>query len=714
MKKVVSVFISLCILMSMALFSSAAADGTGLYPASVIRSDGEKWGYINGSGSFVIKPEYDFALGFNDSGIAIAAKGAYSFEECSVVFIDKNGKTVAGPFNSAVPEFINGMAILRGKDYGSKVFDESGKLLLVSSFAVFDYNEGLLRYSRKPADGKELYGFMDISGKSVIPAVYTYADSFSNGLSRVSLADGSYEVIDRTGAVIETSKQYIGYYGQSEGLSIFRDEATEKYGYKSQDGENGLIDKKSEYILNTEYSGITRLGGGLFAVSNSFYTFNDHFAAKAIFDGKGNRLTDFMYYSVNPFKDNIASACDDTTTFFIGTDGKKVSNLPVVQGIGVMTRLGGVIKAETDGGLQYLRADGSLIWKKDETIPLDGGIRVKQLKYRKDFCTIVEYPEIQGMKDGNKQKSVNSKLKSLFTDGLQDSRGEDGYTEEVNITFTVEKNKDLLIIEESGYFYSIGAAHPQSSRTYHYIDLKSGAFYKLADLFKSGSKFYDRLAALVQKQIELDLKTNKVVDNFYYFVEKPTVNKDQGFIIGSDSISIYYYSGEISAYAFGFPEFEIPYGQLTDYINTGGAFWKSFNKQIVNSKVKFSYDVDQKTGNTILNTLKAYESGIVDAINLNSFSKVEGTLVKGSSLYNSQKWLVNNLYKKGIKEKLMKYEAYMVSYDYANKVYRIFVLEDVAVKYPGKSYVTSRYNWCYTAVYDEKTGTVRLSNIVKW
>jgi hypothetical protein len=40
---------------------------------------------------------------------------------------------------------------------------------------------------------------------------------------------------------------------------------------------------------------------------------------------------------------------------------------------------------------------------------------------------------------------------------------------------------------------------------------------------------------------------------------------------------IYFYPYEIAAYAAGFPEFEIPFEDLTDYIDTEGAFWKSFH-----------------------------------------------------------------------------------------------------------------------------------------
>ena len=41
------------------------------------------------------------------------------------------------------------------------------------------------------------------------------------------------------------------------------------------------------------------------------------YSAKAIINKKGEQLTDFIYYTLNEFKDGIAVASDDLTTFFI-------------------------------------------------------------------------------------------------------------------------------------------------------------------------------------------------------------------------------------------------------------------------------------------------------------------------------------------------------------------------------------------------------------
>jgi hypothetical protein len=117
--------------------------------------------------------------------------------------------------------------------------------------------------------------------------------------------------------------------------------------------------------------------------------------------------------------------------------------------------------------------------------------------------------------------------------------------------------------------------------------------------------------------------------------------------------------------------------------------------------------------NSILGLVDSYERKIIEAINTNSFAKVENYLLKGSSLYNSQMKLVQSLNKQKINEKLIKYEVYAADYDYAKKEYRVFVIEEVAVKHPGKSYVNKQYSWYYTVKLDN-TNNYKLSGIAKW
>jgi hypothetical protein len=442
---------------------------------------------------------------------------------------------------------------------------------------------------------------------------------------------------------------------------------------------------------------------------------------------KGELLTDYKFNSISEYDGEYAVANNNTTTLFIDKKGNIVENLPQLKGIGHMEFIGDTVKAEVDSSLIYFDKSGNIIWQKNDTVPLSNNISVNKLKYRRDYLTYIEYPEVKGMKDNVIQETVNARLKKSFLDGYEgnpveikistDDNAEysdEEYYEDISINFSVQKNKDLLIIEKSGYWYPIGAAHGQPSKEYLYIDTYTGAFYKLKDLFKANSKYSDKLASIVNNQVTLNKRIGNISGEIAYFVDKVDVSPEQPFIIGKDSIKVYYAPYDIASYAAGFVEFEIPYGQLTSIIDTKGAFWNSFDKKIISKKINLiSYDIKASDVKSIENVINFYEKNMIEAINSNNFSKVEGCLLKGSNLYDSQKKLVPYLFKKNTKEKLTKYEIYAIDYDYANKQYRAYVLEEVAIKYSGKNYVNNKYSWCYTLKADS-SGNYKLTDIVKW
>lgn len=113
----------------------------------------------------------------------------------------------------------------------------------------------------------------------------------------------------------------------------------------------------------------------------------------------------------------------------------------------------------------------------------------------------------------------------------------------------------------------------------------------------------------------------------------------------------------------------------------------------------------------IYETIKGYEHSLIDAINNGNFDLVSPYLIPDSSLYNSQKNLVSNLYNKGIQERLNTFSIYKISIDEDNVV-TIGVNESIGIKYSGESEFTNKnYRWEYSMINTgEKIG---LSNIEK-
>ena len=124
-----------------------------------------KSGFIDKSGIEVIPLQYDDAHDFQD-GLAQVAIGDDYF------FIDRSGKKVFG-------------------------FAEHGIL------AAWDFSEGLAVACFEPGGER---GYIDKTGKQVIPGKYFEAHDFHDGLARVSDGHGKMYFIDKTGKELEISE----------------------------------------------------------------------------------------------------------------------------------------------------------------------------------------------------------------------------------------------------------------------------------------------------------------------------------------------------------------------------------------------------------------------------------------------------------------------------------------------------------------------------
>jgi len=170
----------------------------------------DKWGFINGKGKLVIPMQFDNASGFSE-GYGAVGKNILSsqgyVERTDWGFIDKTGKLVI-PYKYSTPGvFRNGFAIVSNANAGfaslSGVINKKGKEVIpVKYTALADRYDGLFKAATGNVtnyNGK--YGFLDSTGKAVIPFVYDDAMDFSEGLAAVK-KDGKYGFINNKGAVV--------------------------------------------------------------------------------------------------------------------------------------------------------------------------------------------------------------------------------------------------------------------------------------------------------------------------------------------------------------------------------------------------------------------------------------------------------------------------------------------------------------------------------
>lgn len=571
---------------------------SGIYPAKDNYLGDPKWGYIDSAGMFVIQPAFSQAFRFQGNGLAIAGTGD------RVGLIDRNGNYVAQPVYEHIREFSEGLAIASDKD-GCVVLDESGRVISDKYEYIADYRSGRAVYRTMTESGKALYGYLDSSGKPVIPAIYGDATSFEGNRATAKLNDGLYALIDRSGKALKTLECW-EMSAFSDGKAAFRESHDGRYGYIDTNGNvvikpafvtagnfrdhravvsvwgggreiYGLIAENGRFVIIPQYEEILMLGEDRVALGIPRDPGNLYAGLKyALADTDGNLLTDFVFCSVGRFSNGIASAADSTSTYFINTSGKKVENLPVLEGKGEMEVLDGLVYVNIDQRAFYLNRQGQAVYRPVSWVGTESGVKVFEEKYKPNVDYLVYYPVLGNMADLKAEADINAKLREMWTDistlkvkpsDILDYHYESGFS-------VVFSRKDLLVLAESSYFYPFGAAHGTPDMNHVHIDTRSGEFYELGDLFRKGSNYEAVLTEIVGRQINELVESG---DEMIFPDAFDGISSDQPFYVTDKGLSLYFRPYEIAPYAAGFPTFMVTYEEIADIIDKDGKFWKSFN-----------------------------------------------------------------------------------------------------------------------------------------
>lgn len=564
-----------------------------LYPASVREIEGIKWGYINSKGQLIIKPKFQAAMNFQDNGLAIVSINDY------MGVIDENGNFIIDPKYDYIEKFSESIAIANNKN-GYYAFSDKGEKIFEYKYYIGNFKEGRATFVEVNRDNKWIYGYIDKFGKVVIAAKYEVANNFKDGKAVVKLVNGDYEIIDSSGNTIQRFKYpFVGDI--SEGFLLFKEKLDGKFGYINENGDivikpkfasaegfkdgtavvnvstdfnnkYGLIDKKGSFIIQPIYNDVKLLDERMVAVGEAIDKNNPPKGSKyALANTKGKLLTDFIYYGVSNYKDNLASVYDNIYTFFIDKLGKKVSKLPAVKGTGTLTLEKNLVKADVDNRISYLDKSGAVIWKQNSNVKLNEMYRVQEIKYYPNRNYLVYYPKVLGIKDVKRQRHINEKIASLAQVKKIDSKKQLDYNYYGDFSIEFFK-KQLLVLELFGYNYPFGAAHGMPTLSYVHVGLRDGEMYSLEELFKKNSHYVKVLSDIIEKQIKA-----QGPDSDIWLNEYKGIKRDQPFFISENMLNIYFYPYEIAPYAAGFPTFHIPFKEIENIIDTKGSFWRSFN-----------------------------------------------------------------------------------------------------------------------------------------
>ncbi|ATO49017.1 WG repeat-containing protein [Brevibacillus laterosporus] len=566
-----------------------------LYPASMSTREGVKWGYINERGQFLIGPQFVYALPFQKNGLAIVSVAN------GTGLINELAQYVVKPIYSSINSFTEGRATVID-DKGFWVIDDKGTVLSDKPHSyIGTYQNGRAIFADTDEQGNYRYGYLNLEGKIVIPNKYEEANDFIDGKAVVKIKENQYALLGRNGEVLHTYP-YHTVGSLSDGLMAVQQKEKEPFGYMNEQEKIiiepqftsaqafksgravvdtsvddfvfkwGLIDKTGAFKIKPGYSDIEMLGEDRVAVG----VLKDNKApymgsTYAIADKDGRFLTEFVYNRVENYQDGVASATNEQTTFFIDRSGRTVKNLPIIKGTGTLTKMGDIIKADVNQRVSYYKPNGTLIYAQNTVIPLTKQYRVKEEIYHPNKDYLVYYPQIEGMANKAAQEQVNKRLKGLsqIKPIDQNAQLDYNYFGDFSVDFF---NNQLVQLKLLGYNYPFGAAHGMPTQIYTPIDLVTGQFYTLPDLFKPTSNYVKVLSDIIGQKIKTDPQYSYVFPDTY-----KGIAPNQPFYIKEDALYIYFAPYEIAPYVAGFPTFRIPFKDIMSIIHTQGAFWKSFH-----------------------------------------------------------------------------------------------------------------------------------------
>ncbi|SFB08156.1 MULTISPECIES: WG repeat-containing protein [unclassified Bacillus (in: firmicutes)] len=568
--------------------------GNILHRASVRKVGGTKWGFINNKGDFILPPIYDGAQNFQENGLAVVEL----MNEAGL--INGKGYFIVKPKYDTINPFFEGRAtVITSK--GFKVIDESGKETTESVYSfIGDFHDGRAVFANTNAEGKYLYGYLNRQGREVIPLQFETAYDFKNQKALVKRQDGKYALIGLTGKELAVyDYEYVGNLG--DGLLAFQKKAGEKFGYMDEQGmvviqpqftgaqpfskgravvntaedyQNmyGLINREGKFVFHPKYNEIDNLGEGRYSIGKARDAEKPYMGSTyALGDDKGHMLTGFLFNRIYDFKNGVASVFNDQYTFFIDRSGKRNERLPMVSGSGILEIQGYLIEGNIDYRLYYFDKNGSVVWKQNTVIELNNQYSVHERKFKPNRDYLVYYPQIEGYSDKDIQVKVNRKLADMSGVKKIDENAqlESNYVGDFEVPFY----KNILVqLKLSAYNYPFGAAHGMPTKIYAHINLKTGTFYQLKDLFKPGSDYVKVLSDIIALQIKYDEQYSYVFPDTY-----KGISADQPYFITENDLNIYFAPYEIAPYAAGFPTFKIPFTRIMDIIDTQSSFWRAFH-----------------------------------------------------------------------------------------------------------------------------------------
>ncbi len=232
-------------------------------------------GYMNTDGTWKIEPQ------FKRAGPYCGDRAAVQRVDGLWVYLDREGQEVGGPWD------------------GAEAFTE-GRGLITS------YKGG----------DKFLHGYIDTSGKVVIPVQFAGARLFSGGLAAV-LVGGKWGYIDRDGKMAITPR-----FAEAEAFRDGRAVVRVGAGWARN---SGLIDATGKFIIEPQYEQISRIGERFWSVGITDRAHRGNGEPpllSRLVDAEGHFVSRKSYNAFGALEDGLISVCRKDRCGFMDIHGK--------------------------------------------------------------------------------------------------------------------------------------------------------------------------------------------------------------------------------------------------------------------------------------------------------------------------------------------------------------------------------------------------------
>ena len=227
-------------------------------------------------------------------------------------------------------------------------------------------------------------------------------------------------------------------------------------------------------------------------------------------------------------------------------------------------------------GWQYMRPQTS---EQKEVVLKTPEIReVKITEETSEYKINVVYPELRNLGDSSREEAANRVLKAKVDQSIAALKDASREAAEFSPKVKSEIQIDYEVVNANPWVASIklrestyveGAAHPIGIFWPFNYNFKDNKEIALADLFKPGSNYLEVLSDIASEDLKNQLKE--------YYTEEvlevgtaPQSENFSTFFLAKDKLVIVFNVYSVAPYAAGSQTVEIPYDELSAFINPEG------------------------------------------------------------------------------------------------------------------------------------------------